>query len=151
MEKLRIYLDTSVISAYLDHRERSRQRLTQEFWSRLSNYQAYVCPIVIREINQIADSKKQAEMLELIKKFDVLPWQGEMEELAKEYIRAKVFSPAMLDDARHVAACVVSDISILLSWNFKHLVNRRRRILVNLVNLSRGYREIEILAPAELS
>jgi len=57
----------------------------------------------------------------------------------------------LLQDARHVAACTVAGIPVLLSWNFRHLVNRTRRIRVNLVNLQEGYEQIEIIAPPELA
>jgi hypothetical protein len=38
----------------------------------------------------------------------------------------------------HVAACVLTLQDILVSWNFRHLVNRRRRALINEVNIARG-------------
>jgi len=37
-----------------------------------------------------------------------------------------------------------------VSWNFRHLVNRRRRALVNEVNILTGFPSIEILAPPEV-
>jgi hypothetical protein len=39
---------------------------------------------------------------------------------------------------------------LIVSWNFRHLVNRRRRALVNEVNILAGYPIIEIIAPPEL-
>ena len=44
----------------------------------------------------------------------------------------------------------VHSLDILISWNFKHLVKRKTRIGVNLINLKEGYKSIEILAPPEL-
>jgi predicted nucleic acid-binding protein len=38
--KLRIYLDTSVFSAFLDERDALRQRETQELFARLEEYEA---------------------------------------------------------------------------------------------------------------
>jgi hypothetical protein len=61
-----------------------------------------------------------------------------------------VFSPATLDDALHVALAVVSRRDVLVSWNFRHLVNRRRRALINEVNIQLGFPTIEIVAPPEL-
>ncbi len=148
--KLRIYLDTSVISACIDARDRSRQGLTREFWVELPTYEAHICPIVIDEINSTPDTARRAEMLNLADALTVLPWEDEMERLAHRYVGAGVFGPAMIQDARHVAACVVSGIPVLLSWNFRHMVNRRRRIRVNLVNSEWGYGQLEILAPPEL-
>ncbi len=56
----------------------------------------------------------------------------------------------MLNDAVHVAAAVFTRHDILLSWNFKHMVNRIRRAKVNEVNISLGLPIIEILAPPEI-
>jgi hypothetical protein len=61
-----------------------------------------------------------------------------------------VFTAAMLNDAFHVAAAVVTRQDVLLSWNFRHLVNRRRRARVNEVNVEAGLPILEILAPPEL-
>jgi len=149
--KLRIYLDTSVVSAYFDDRDPSRQALTVAFWEKITLFEAYVCPVMEREIKQTVDDQRKKDMLQLVETLSVLSWEDEMEELARSYVDAAVFGGSMLDDARHVAACVVSNIPILLSWNFRHLVNRRRRNQVNLLNLEKGYQEIEIIAPPELT
>jgi hypothetical protein len=53
-------------------------------------------------------------------------------------------------DALHLAAAVLGGADILVSWNFKHLVWRSTRLLVNYVNASRGLPSLEILAPPEV-
>jgi glycogen operon protein len=44
----------------------------------------------------------------------------------------------MYNHAVHVAAAVLTRQDVLVSWNFRHLVNRRRRAQVNEVNISLG-------------
>jgi len=39
---------------------------------------------------------------------------------------------------------------LLLSWNFKHIVNYHRIHLYNSVNLKLGYQMIEIYSPMEV-
>ena len=73
--KLRIYLDTSVISAYVDTRDRSRQELTRQFWRELPTYDAHICPIVLDEIESTPDPVRREEMLKLAEPFTVLPWE----------------------------------------------------------------------------
>lgn len=80
----------------------------------------------------------------------ILSITPEMRELAHHYVAEKCFSPAMLDDALHIAVAVIGKQDILISWNFRHLVNRTRRARVNAVNANRGYPSLEILAPPEL-
>ena len=58
---------------------------------------------------------------------------------------------ALVGGSRARAARFVQSIQdILLSWNFKHMVNRRRRIKINEVNVSLGLPNIEIIAPPEI-
>jgi hypothetical protein len=89
-------------------------------------------------------------MAGLIRPFVVLPIREEARRLAQEYVSRGVFSPGTIEGAVHVAVAVVSGQNILVSWNFRHLVNRRRRALINEVNILLGYRTIEILAPPEV-
>jgi hypothetical protein len=56
----------------------------------------------------------------------------------------------MYNDAVHVAAATLSRQDVLVSWNFKHLVNRRRRAMVCGVNAAAGLPPIDILSPPEL-
>lgn len=56
----------------------------------------------------------------------------------------------MPEDALHVAIAVLTRQDALISWNFKHLVNQRRRAAVQTLNLARGLPSIAILPPPEL-
>ena len=69
---------------------------------------------------------------------------------AQNYVKFGVFAPVMLNDAVHIATAVLTRQDILLSWNFKHMVNRTRRAKVNEVNTSKGLPSIEIIAPPEI-
>lgn len=89
-------------------------------------------------------------MMELIIGLEVIEISDEMENLANSYIENEVFTSNMEDDARHVATAVLSDCDILISWNFRHLVNRRRRMQINQINVMKNLPVIEILAPNEL-
>lgn len=145
-----LYLETSVVSAYVDDRLPERRRATMEFWGRLLEYEVSVSELTLREIRETEDPDQRAEMLRLVRPFAVLPITEEARRLAREYIQRGVFSPGTGDDALHVALAVTSRQQILVSWNFRHLVNRRRRTLINEVNILLGYPQIEILSPPEL-
>jgi hypothetical protein len=53
-------------------------------------------------------------------------------------------------DARHVAIAVCHHIPILVSWNFRHLVNISRRRKINGINILKGYPTIDIVSPLEI-
>jgi hypothetical protein len=70
--------------------------------------------------------------------------------LAEKYITAGAFTETMFNDAVHVAAATLTRQDVLVSWNFRHLVNRRRRAVVCGVNATEGLPAIDILSPPEL-
>ena len=58
--------------------------------------------------------------------------------------------PAQRADALHVATATVAHADLILSWNFRHIVNFDRIHKFNAVNLMRGYAPIEIHSPLEM-
>lgn len=80
----------------------------------------------------------------------MLPVSSEAIELANRYLDATVFPRSVSEDALHVAVAVRASQDVLVSWNFRHLVNQRRRAAVQAVNRSLGLPIIEIIAPPEL-
>ena len=70
--------------------------------------------------------------------------------LAQEYMRARVLGPGSRSDALHVAAATVAGADLILSWNFRHLVNFNRINGFNGVNVMNGYRSMTILSPWEV-
>lgn len=81
---------------------------------------------------------------------DLLPMTTEALELAGHYLAQKVVPPDYTDDARHVAVATCAGVSLLVSWNFKHLVNVRHESGFNSVNLLQGYPPVRIVAPTFL-
>ncbi|MBI2198938.1 MAG: PIN domain-containing protein [Candidatus Rokubacteria bacterium] len=148
--RLRLYLDTSVISAHVDDRLPERRRATLEFWERLAGYEVAISELTLTEVRATADSALRERLLALVGDFLSLPIEREARDLAREYVGRGVFSAATAIDALHVAIAVAARQDILVSWSFRHLVNRRRRALVNEVNVLAGYPSIEILAPPEV-
>ena len=54
-------------------------------------------------------------------------------------------------DTQHIAVATISKVDVLVSWNFKHIVNYDRIRLYNSVNLKNGYQILEIRNPRDLS
>jgi len=46
-----------------------------------------------------------------------------MNELADLYIAEKIVTLKYANDALHIAVATVAKIDVLISWNFKHIVN----------------------------
>jgi predicted nucleic acid-binding protein len=147
----RVYLDTTVPSAYFDDRAPDRLRLTREFWAnRLPGFGATVSDLVAAEIAETPDEERRAKMLALVQDIAIVAVTPEAETLAEEYVARGIFPEKYSSDALHVALATVEGIPNVVSWNFEHLVKLRTRREVNLVNALKGYMPVEILAPPEL-
>ena len=53
-------------------------------------------------------------------------------------------------DAQHITVATVSRVGVLVSWNFRHIVNLRKIQAYNSVNLRKGYPTLEIRTPREV-
>ena len=74
----------------------------------------------------------------------------ESDALAERYIAENVVGPTSLDDCRHIALATIAKADVLVSWNFRHIVNLTRIQGYNGVNLKLGYQQIEIRTPYDV-
>ena len=151
MAKQKVYLDTTVPSAYHDSRTPERQRQTMNFWREiLPKFDAFISGLVLREIAATPNESRRERLTDLVRDITVLDLDAEAIALAQEYIKREIFPEKYISDANHVAVAVTNGIGYLCSWNFTHLVKVNTRREVNLVNALSGYGSIEIAAPAEI-
>jgi len=54
------------------------------------------------------------------------------------------------NDARHIALATVADLDAVVSWNFRDMVNLKKKNIVHSVNARFGYRLIDIISPLEV-
>ncbi|UZO82682.1 hypothetical protein NBT05_11620 [Aquimarina sp. ERC-38] len=71
-------------------------------------------------------------------------------ELATEYITEKVVGQTSFADCLHIALATINQADLLVSWNFKHIVNVERIRGYNSVNIKKGYKQLDIRSPREL-
>ena len=71
-------------------------------------------------------------------------------QLAQTYVEEEVVGETSLDDCIHIATATLSKVDVLVSWNFKHIVNVYRIRGYNSVNLRLGYATIDIRSPKEI-
>ena len=70
--------------------------------------------------------------------------------LASKYISEKVVGKTSLDDCVHIATATINKVDILVSWNFKHIVNVYRIRGYNSINIRSNYQALEIRSPKEI-
>ena len=69
--------------------------------------------------------------------------------LAERYIAENVVGPSSMADCFHIAIATIQKADLLVSWNFKHIVNIERIHGYNAVNLKNGFHTLEIRNPRE--
>jgi len=61
-----------------------------------------------------------------------------------------VIGRGKLVDAEHIAIATINRVDVLVSWNFRHIVNLQKIRGYNSVNLKYGYPLLEIRSPLEV-
>jgi predicted nucleic acid-binding protein len=148
--KIKVYLDTSVISAAFDGKNPERQLLTQRFFQQVGVFEAFVSEVVLAEIDKTKNASLKKKLRDMAITFRILPIDEESRRLAGEYVKQKAIPSDYPEDALHLSIATINEIDYLLSWNFEHIVKVKTRKIVNMVNASSGYPDLEIVTPAEL-
>ena len=146
--KLRIYIDTSVGGGYFDEEFEEDTKL---FFDRIfkKDFLVYFSEISETELSLAPDFVKEIKSKIPSDCYRYLDLDDESRELAELYIKEKILGKTSLDDAYHIAIATVNRLDVLVSWNFKHIVNYDKIKSFNSINLRLGYPMIEIRSPKE--
>ena len=142
-------MDTSVFGGFFDD---EFQEFTKPLFDRINNgefkillssvLQRELAPAPEKIINLITGLK--SEFTEFLDEDD------EAVELATDYIMEKVVGQTSLADCLHIALATINRADLLVSWNFKHIVNIERIRGYNSINIKNGYKQLDIRSPREL-
>lgn len=147
--KKRIYTDTSVIGGCLDMEfEEGSNKIFTEFIAGRSIL--LISDLTTDELEKAPKVVKDVIARVPVKNVEYLKISSQAKELAQTYIDEKVVSKNSLADAQHIAIATLCYADVLVSWNFKHIVNLDRINGYNAVNLKSGYKTIEIRTPTEV-
>ena len=149
MKRLHIYVDASVIGGCEDP-EFAEDSLA--LW-RLFIKGAFIQVLsehTLRELQEAPDRVRR-HIPEVPEAHQIiLADTAEADELAEGYLTHGIVGPGSRSDALHVALATIGRVDVMVSWNFKHIVNLGRIRLFNAVNLEQGYGIIEIRTPKEV-
>ena len=143
---MRVYIDTSVIGRYF---EDEFQEWTIKLFHEFENG-TKISVVSDLTLEEIENAPSYVQDLYSSMKTEKILLDIECAELAKRYIKEKAITIKYFNDALHIAGATVHRLDVLVSWNFKHIVNLNRIRLYNAVNLKNGYPVIEIRTPREI-
>ena len=145
--KLSLYLETTVLGAYLDNRDPFRRDLTMRWFEReLGEYRVCSSLLVRRELERI-DEPHRTGYLKLLRGLEDLELTDEAAILAEGYISRGIFHRKFMADALHVALASFHKIDYLVTWNFGHLANVRKQARIRLFNTTAGFFSPSIVTP----
>ncbi len=145
--KQSLYLETSVVGAYLDNGDEFRRDLTIRWWEHeLSEYRVYGSILVQRELERVPEPHRTG-YLKLVNSIEQLELTEEAAILADGYLSRGIFHRKYLADALHVALASFHKIDYLVTWNFGHLANVRKQARIRLFNTSAGFFVPMIVTP----
>lgn len=145
----RIYIDTSVIGGCFDSEFSKWSRmLFDEFLEGVSV--AVISDLTRQELEGAPKFVKERLLSIPLAHLENVFLFGEADTLALAYLENNVVSSRHIADAQHIAIASVERVDVLVSWNFKQIVNLERIHAFNSVNIKMGYPLLEIRSPKEV-
>lgn len=147
--RFRIYTDTSVIGGCMDLEFQTALRQL------INRFKQGEMIAVISELTELelgdAPQNIQNILTEIPERFiEHVDLTEEAVDFAEKYIGEGVIGGGKLVDAEHIAIATITRVDVLVSWNFKHIVNLQKIHGYNSVNLKYGYPLLEIRSPLEV-
>jgi len=145
----RIYIDTSVVGGQFDE-EFSAD--TVPFFTAVSRglFIVIVSDLLEAELSRAPQHVRDFLATLPVQQIENIRLTREASELADRYIAAKVVGQTSRADCQHIAIATLTKVDVLVSWNFKHIVNLDKIRGYNGVNYQLGHNMIEIRTPKEI-
>jgi predicted nucleic acid-binding protein len=145
--KLSLYLETSVIGAYLDNDDTLRRDMTiRWFEHELGQYDVFVSTLVHRELERLEEPHRSS-YLNLVRPYASVEISDEAAMLADGYIARGIFYRKYIADALHVALASFNKIDYFVTWNFGHIANVRKQARLRVFNTAAGFFSPTIVTP----
>ena len=145
----RVYVDSSAVGGKVNTRLAEQ---TKPFWDAVEQGEIIVIVSGVLE-DELANAPERArDFYVSLSKSNIerVISTDESDDLAEQYIAEGVVGASSLADCKHIALATLANADVLVSWNFKHIVNVDRIRGYNSVNMKLGYPQIEIRTPYEV-
>ncbi len=143
-----VYADTSVFGGVFDDEFKEASKAFIDAIT-AGRFTLVTSELVRREIAVAPQTVRQLfdDMLLIA---DIATVTAETIQLQQAYLKAGIVSERFATDALHVALATVCGASMIVSWNFRHIVNFQKIPKYNAINKLHGYGDIAIYSPLEV-
>lgn len=145
---LSVYADTSVFGGAFDE---EFEQASQSFFDmvRRGDFNLLTSVVVQEEIEH-APAKIGELFDEMLNFAEIVEISEGALQLQRSYLDAEIVTKKWATDALHVALATIGECSMIVSWNFRHIVHFSKISLYNAVNTRSGYSNIAIHSPQEV-
>ena len=153
MKKLKVYLDTSVIGYLVNNNTPEKTTDTFKLWEEIKKgkYDIFISEIFLTEVSESPNEIKEKLLNHLREiKYTLINIDNQIENVAEKFIELKILNPKSYDDCQHIACAIISNCDVIVSWNFKHIVNHKTIKGVKAIAALEGYNDILIYTPSIL-
>lgn len=153
MRKLKIYLDSSVISHLNAPDAPDKEADTLKLWEEIAagKYEVYLSDVVFEELNK-CDEPKKSILIDFLNniEYENIELTEEIKDIAEKFIDNGILTNKSVNDSRHIACTMSENCDVILSWNFKHIVNHKTINGVKIISVMTGTKEVRIYTPTIL-
>ncbi len=139
-QSLSVYADTSVFGGAFDE---EFYQASQFFFDMVRQGHFNLLTSVVVQAEVVAFFERMLNFAEIVEISE------EALQLQRAYLDAGIVTEKWAADALHVALATVGGCSMIVSWNFKHIVHFSKIPLYNAVNTFSGYPSIAIHSSQE--
>lgn len=146
---VKLYLDTSVYGGYFESEF--------ELWTKIlfdkifrNEFQVLFSDVVDSELEKAPENVKQLTEKLNPDNTEFITMTEQAIRLADDYLNEKVVGRTSRADCFHIALATLNNADVLVSWNFRHIVNFKRIRGYNAVNYKNGYKILDIRTPREI-
>jgi hypothetical protein len=149
MQVVRVYSDTSVFGGSFDP---EFHEASDRFFHlvREGRFVLVISDLVSKELERAPQAVRDLVRSLPEDRTELVETTLECAVLQQAYLDAGVVGPSSSLDALHIAIATVNQADLVVSWNFKHIVQFRRIAGFEGVNSLRGYRSPKIYSPKEV-
>ena len=127
---------------------------TRDVWKRIkrNQYDVFISDVVLRELNDCKDEAKRETLFRHLSEinYNLITVDESVIELANKIIVNGILKKKNYDDCQHISAAILSDCDIIISWNFKHIVNVKTIRGIKVITTIEGYKDLLIYPPFAL-
>jgi len=154
LKKLRIYIDTSAIG-YLDENEEKYSKDKEAMlalWDRIKNneFVVVISELTLDELNATQNTDKLKVLTDYLAQIEYnIVETGSVAERIAELVKVNgmLVADKHKNDRLHIGTAIENDCDVIVSMNFKHLVNVTTIRGIRAISNLEGYKNIDIIQP----